>query len=224
MLTADADELADAAERLLSADEAARADRYVSAPARRLFVLSRALQRTLGAAVLSVPPDRVRFDRHCRLCDGGEHGKPYLVGAPELDYSVSHAGRLVLLAASVGCRVGVDVEHLDRRLDPVVLGPRTLAPAERAALDTLPVPERPAEFLRLWTRKEAAIKVAGHGLTVPLAQVEVAGPEARLAAPPRGWPDGPVTLSALPVPDGYVAALASTAAPRVRLETVTALP
>ncbi|BCJ33543.1 4'-phosphopantetheinyl transferase [Actinocatenispora thailandica] len=218
---ADAVALADRAEPLLSAAEAERSRRYVSAAARRLFVLSRALQRLLGSARLGVPADRVEIGRRCRLCTaGGDHGKPYLEGAPGLDYSVSHAGRLVLLAWSPGCRVGVDVEWLDRRLDPALLGARTLAAAEQAGLDALPAADRPAEFLRLWTRKEAAVKLAGHGLTVPLAAVRVDGPTARLAEPPPGWPAEPLSLTALPVPDGYTAALATTASPRLALREV----
>lgn len=221
---ADAVTLAGQAEPLLSAAEAERSRRYVSVEARRLFVLSRALQRLLGSAYLAVPTDRVEVGRRCRLCaDGGDHGKPYLDGAPELDYSVSHAGRLVLLAWSAGCRVGADVEWLDRRLDPHLLGARTLAAAEQADLDALPAADQPARFLRLWTRKEAAVKLTGHGLTVPLAAVRVDGPTARLAAPPSGWPAEPLRLTTLPVPDGYTAALATTAAPRVALREITDL-
>jgi 4'-phosphopantetheinyl transferase len=220
---ADAVTLAGQAEPLLSAAEAERSRRYVSVEARRLFVLSRALQRLLGSACLGIPADRVEVGRQCRLCGGGEHGKPYLRGAPGLDYSVSHAGRLVLLAWSSGCRVGTDVERLDRRLDPGPLGTRTLAAAEQADLDALPAADRPARFLRLWTRKEAAVKLAGHGLTVPLASVRVDGPTARLATPPPGWPAEPLTLTTLPVPAEYVAALATTAAPRVALREITDL-
>jgi 4'-phosphopantetheinyl transferase len=221
---ADAVVLAGQAEPLLSTAEAERSARYVSVEARRLFVLSRALQRLLGSAYLGVPAERVEVGRSCRLCtDGGDHGKPYLRGAPGLDYSVSHAGRLVLLAWSSACRVGADVEWLDRRLDPGLLGARTLAAAEQAALDALPAADRPAQFLRLWTRKEAAVKLAGHGLTVPLASVRVDGPTARLDTPPPGWPTEPLTLTTLPVPDGYTAALATTAAPRVTLREITDL-
>lgn len=221
---ADAVVLAGQAEPLLSTAETERSARYVSVEARRLFVLSRALQRLLGSAYLGVPAERVEIGRSCRLCsDGGDHGKPYLRGAPGLDYSVSHAGRLVLLAWSSACRVGADIEWLDRRLDPGLLGARTLAAAEQADLDALPATDRSAQFLRLWTRKEAAVKLAGHGLTVPLASVQVDGPTARLAVPPPGWPTEPLTLTTLPVPDGYTAALATTAAPRVTRREITDL-
>lgn len=187
-------------ERLLTPAERERAGRFRSEPARRLFLVSRALQRVVGAQHLGVPAGAVRIDRGCRLCADAEHGKPSYAGRPELDFSVSHSGTLVALALSATCRVGLDVEESDRRVGTPGLTDRVLTDAERAS--ALP-------FLDLWTRKEAAVKLTGHGLTVPFDALSCEGTEVRVAAPPDGWPSGAIHLTAVPVPAGYHATLAT---------------
>jgi 4'-phosphopantetheinyl transferase len=191
-------------ERLLTPAERERAGRFRSGPARRLFVVSRALQRAVGAARLGTAPADVVIDRGCRLCADTGHGKPSYAGRPELDFSVSHTGTLVALALSAGCRVGLDVEEAGRRPIAGRLADRVLTDGERAS--TLP-------FLDLWTRKEAAVKLTGHGLTVPFGALSCEGAVVRMAAPPDGWPAGPIHLTAVPVPPGYHATLATTPHP-----------
>lgn len=207
---ADVSELGVSPERLLTADEQERARRYVSEPARDLFVASRALQRVLGGRYLGRPPEEVCIGRRCALCQDPTHGRPYLVGGGP-DFSVSHSGTLVALAYITGHRVGVDVEALDRRTNPDDLAEHVLAPAERSSVTGLP------DFLRLWTRKEATVKLTGHGLTAPLPAVSVTGSRAAVSPTPDGWPTAPIWLSDLNLgealgTDRYIAAVACTAA------------
>ncbi|GAA4203835.1 4'-phosphopantetheinyl transferase superfamily protein [Actinocatenispora rupis] len=195
---------AERAERLLSDAEVERAGRFRSEPARRLFVVSRAVQRVVGAARLGVPVGDVVIDRTCRLCADTGHGKPSYAGRPELDFSVSHSGTLVALALSAECRVGLDVEEADRRATTANLTDRVLTADERAS--GLP-------FLTLWTRKEATVKLTGHGLTVPFEALSCEGKAVRVLSPPDGWPSAPIHLTAVPVPVGYHATLATLAHP-----------
>ena len=94
----------------------------------------------------------------------GEHGKPSLPGGAA--FSLSHSGALAVLAVS-DREVGADVE----RVAPVreALLSRVLTPEERrwASGD----PER--RFAFLWTRKEAALKYLGCGITRPLREFSV---------------------------------------------------
>jgi Phosphopantetheinyl transferase len=92
----------------------------------------------------------------------GPHGKPYLNGSP-LQFNLSHSGGLALVAVSL-TEVGIDVEAARSTFDPVSLAARFLSAADAASLQALPEPERHDEFLRLWTRKEAALKAIGFGL------------------------------------------------------------
>lgn len=80
-----------------------------------------------------------------------------------LQFNISHTDGLVALITSEEGRVGIDVEHL-RPLDPDDLGTALTAEDRRriAAADD-PV----AAMLRCWTAKEAVVKAAGLGITVP---------------------------------------------------------
>jgi 4'-phosphopantetheinyl transferase len=161
------------------------------------------LLRLVLGRLLDRPPAQLRFDRSCPQC-GQAHGKPRLIGGgPE--FSLTHSGGIVGVAVAE-VPVGLDVEDIaDHRADPA-LEEETLAPAERAVLDSVDVADRPAAFLQLWTRKEAVLKATGTGLTVPLCEVVVvpAGdPGTPLPGSPsmRVWNLAPGT--------GFIAALAA---------------
>jgi 4'-phosphopantetheinyl transferase len=194
---------------LLDAGERARADRYVSEPARRLFIASRAAQRVVAARYLHTDPRAVRLVRRCPTCGSTDHGRPTLTDATDLDFSVSHTGDLVALAFRRGGRVGLDVELTDRRVDVEKMVGSVLADREVMGFD-----RTPGSFYRLWTRKEATLKLAGHGLTVPLTDLDVSGELARIEPRPDGWPARPVRLADLTIPH-HAAALATTGAAAV---------
>lgn len=80
-----------------------------------------------------------------------------------LEFNISHTEGLVALVTCNAGPVGIDVEHL-RPLDPDDLGTALTADDRRriAAADD-PV----AAMLRCWTAKEAVVKAAGLGITVP---------------------------------------------------------
>ncbi|WP_405942678.1 4'-phosphopantetheinyl transferase family protein [Streptomyces sp. NBC_00207] len=153
-----------------------------------------ALRRIL-AARLDVEPYEVRFGRDpCPVC-AGPHGRPVLdAPSARTRFSLSHCGQWVLIALAE-LTVGVDVEGIpgDTTVTDVV---RALHPAERAAVEAVPLAERGAAFARVWARKEAYLKGIGTGLGRDLAQDDT-------GAPIPGW-----RLVDLPVDDEHAAALA----------------
>jgi len=180
-------------EAWLDPGETTRAARYLHQVDRRRFVLGAALVRAIGGRALGRPAACVPLDRCCPTC-GEPHGKVRIAvaGAPEV--SVSHAGRLVGVAVCWQRPVGLDVEPLGRdaapRLADLAVG---LGVREVAALRAVPAAERARTARRLWTRKEAALKASGHGLTVPPERVCVGGPVGR-----PGWGAWPVECGARP--------------------------
>ncbi len=216
---------ADAVMSLLSDEERGRAGNYQSASARELFVASRALQRLLGGRYLDRAPASIEVSRQCQLCERpGQHGRPFLPDAGGLDFSVSHSGSTVALAYSWGCRVGLDLEVLDRRLDVAALSERVLSDSEAVPFHGMPEDAQRPAFLRLWTRKEAVLKLTGHGLAVPLSEVHVAGDTAQVSPVPDGWPETPIWLTDLAFDDTQLASLASTVAdPQVSVRTTDEL-
>lgn len=90
----------------------------------------------------------------------GPHGKPLLDPDIGLYISLSHSGHWAALAVAY-CPVGIDVEH-DRRPLPVRIFPRVFTPEEQRRLQSSP--DSPT-FLRLWTGKEAVLKLLGDGFS-----------------------------------------------------------
>ena len=92
-----------------------------------------------------------------------EHGKPYMDNSPF--FSISHSGDLAVLAVSEN-PVGVDVQNMMPFSQGILS--RSFTKEERDYIG-----EDPVRFFRLWTRKEAAVKLTGDGLSVPLRSFSV---------------------------------------------------
>lgn len=163
--------------RLLDDVELSRIEGLVRDADRRRYLVTHALARLAVATALEVPPDDVVFDRSCIRC-GEPHGKPR-VRRPDcaLDLSLSHSGDRVAVAISAGGAVGVDVELVDRSLNPSELAPMILSAQETVELLRLAPHERPRGLLRYWTRKEAVLKATGHGLSVAPTTLTVSAPD-----------------------------------------------
>ncbi|MFE8938667.1 4'-phosphopantetheinyl transferase family protein [Streptomyces sp. NPDC000963] len=199
---------------LLDRQERASAARFTRAPARDVFLTSRAAQRLVGAHYLGVPPHAVAVRRDCVHCATEPpvpHGRPRFAHGtpPPVDYSVSHTEEHLLVAVTGHGVVGVDIEARGSLRNLDVLPGAVLTPAEREHFTALPAHERPDWLLTAWTRKEAAMKLTGLGLRAAPRHLDVRGPRVT-AGPVPGWPDTPVHLYALPAPEAHAAALAST--------------
>lgn len=169
---------------------------------------ARDLAVTLTAEALGVPRDLVELRRRCDRCGEDGHGRPWAEHAGRR-WEVSHAGCPDGTVAAVApWPIGVDLETVGD-VD-VAVAEVALSPGERRWWHDRPPAHRPADLARAWVRKEAVLKAAGTGLTVDPAEV-VLGPP---GGPPtlRSWPvEVPVdrvVLRDLPVPTGWVAAVA----------------
>jgi len=150
--------------RLLSVDEHERMARLVFERDRHRFLLTRALVRTTLSRYGAVAPAAWQFIANV-------HGRPEILdrpaGVPDLRFNISHTDGLIACAVTIGREVGVDVEHVGRRLTHDVAA-RFFAPTEVAHLQSLPEDEQERVFFDYWTLKEAYIKARGFGLALPL--------------------------------------------------------
>lgn len=89
----------------------------------------------------------------------GEHGKPTLQEFPHIHFNISHCKKAVAVALS-DMPVGIDVECTGRMSDS--LARHVLCDEEYAAMMSAANPD--LEFTRLWTRKEALVKLTGEGI------------------------------------------------------------
>ena len=95
-----------------------------------------------------------------------EHGKPAIVGHPEIFFNFSHCKEAVLCAISEQ-PVGVDVESVRSFNDSLVH--YTMNEDEIREIET--DEDRAVAFIRLWTMKEAALKLEGTGISKDMKQV-----------------------------------------------------
>ncbi len=199
---------ADAA--VLSAAERERAAAFRRAADRELYVAAHAGLRWFVAPFVGVAPEALEMGAApCPQC-GGPHGRPVLPQAPDLHVSLTHATGLAAVAVAAS-PVGIDVEPLARPaadLDPLV---PQLHPDERRAIAAAGHPH--GALLRLWVRKEAAMKARGLGLAEPLDAHSTAWPG------PRGTTTDGLAVVDLDVGPDHVAAVAvhGPAAPVVRV-------
>jgi 4'-phosphopantetheinyl transferase len=167
--------------RLLAPDELARASRFRFDRHRDAFIGARAALRLILGRFAGRRAAALRFVY-------GEHGKPSLAlddGGAWLRFNLSHAHERALVAVTRDREVGVDVEHIRPDMTGEDIWERFFSERERAALRALPEAERPRAFFQCWTRKEAYIKAAGPGLSIPLDSFDVTlgpGVPARLLA------------------------------------------
>ncbi len=97
----------------------------------------------------------------------GEHGKPLLKGEGYF-FSVSHSGDFVAFAGA-DSPVGVDIQTVGRA--DYRIAERFFTKEEYAAICAAPSPER--EFFRIWTLKEAYVKMLGTGMATPFGSFSV---------------------------------------------------
>jgi 4'-phosphopantetheinyl transferase len=204
--------------KVLDADERARAGRIRSDIQRRWFVAAHAALRSVLGSCLRVGPEQIRF----RVADGGkpdlsDECRAELAHASRLHFSMSHSEGVTLIAVGHGFEVGVDVESERPLPDWSAVAGFAFSPAERRVLGSCDGDaERTRYFYRIWVRKEAYLKGLGVGLAarlegvcvLPIGEARAEVADARdtgTARPPKvAW-----FVTDLAVPRGYVGALAT---------------
>ena len=89
----------------------------------------------------------------------GTHGKPFIIGHPELYFSLSHCKEAAVCVLSRK-PVGIDVESVGRYRDSVAN--YAMNEDELRLISHAEHPE--VAFTRLWTMKESLLKLTGEGI------------------------------------------------------------
>lgn len=149
---------------LLTPDERVQQQRFLFEKDRHRYLVTRALVREVMGGLVGRAPQDVRFEAN-------DYGKPRVLDGdpakPAIEFNLSHTDDLVILAATRGRPIGIDVEST-RRAAPLEIAQRYFAPSETAAMRRLPLAQQPQRFWQLWTLKESYIKAYGMGLSIPL--------------------------------------------------------
>lgn len=172
--------------QFLTADEVARAERFIRLPHQIKFVAARYGLRRILAGYLQCSPAAIDFAY-------SQQGKPSLAQGHQADinFNLSHSGNWATLAVSAGSDVGVDVEEVMNKDNLQQLGDYAFDQTEQRLFANFSPARRQRGFYRLWTAKEARLKMIGVGLS-----------ELRTSCSPCFW-------HFFPIAKNYLAALAT---------------
>ncbi|MCP3101721.1 4'-phosphopantetheinyl transferase superfamily protein [Myxococcus sp. K15C18031901] len=176
---------------LLDAKEREKQRRFHFERHQRQYLVSHALVRLTLSRYAPVAPEAWTFATNA-------YGRPEIQGAwgARLRFNLSHTDGMALVAVGLDDALGADVEDAERAGDTVEIADHFFAPAEVAALRTLPREAQRARFFEYWTLKESYIKARGAGLSLPLDQfafhLEAGGPprisfDPRMVDEPDAW-------------------------------------
>lgn len=150
-------------ERLLSPAERTRIAQIRRPSDQLVYLLSRAMMRTVLAQYLESTCDQIAFGAN-------GFGKPILTSCkqPSLHFNLTHSRGAVALAVSATREVGIDIEDRHRAVEFRALADRFFAEPEARHLRDLEGECLRDAFFAIWTLKEAFVKGIGRGLSFPL--------------------------------------------------------
>jgi len=189
-------------EKVLDESERNRAAMIAVDRDRCRFTAAHGAARIILGNHLGMPPEQLRW-RH------GPHGKPELAGAcAGAQVSLSHSAHLAALAVTRRRRVGVDLQQLQASIDATGMSARFYPAGEARFVATAAgAAGQLSRFVRLWTRKEACVKVTG-GYLMQGMKLPVHGKDPIVVSDPAGALPGPYLVRDVPAPRGFRAAVA----------------
>lgn len=196
----------DIARRALSEDERSHAQRLRAGETAEHFIAGRAALRILLSAHGAGKANLLRIEPSAG-------GKPSSPEAKAVRFNVSHSGGIALVALALQ-EVGVDVESISRHIDLRAVAARMFTADECSWLFSQSNEAQQQGFFQLWTMKEAVLKADSRGLRLDMASFRVPMPLPPRADVRLSGSQGRFSVSALPVPPGFAAAVA-TAGPHV---------
>ncbi|MGN0633955.1 MAG: 4'-phosphopantetheinyl transferase family protein [Oscillospiraceae bacterium] len=130
-----------------------------------LLLLSEMLVRKYLSDMTGTGESVIRFG-------SGEFGKPFAENVGTAQFSVSYSGGFVA-AAFEDSPVGIDIQRIENM--KMTTAKRFFTADEYGAVCKSAHPEH--EFFRIWTAKEAYVKMLGMGLSMPLCSFSVLSDE-----------------------------------------------
>ncbi len=177
---------------------------------RSRMAITRVALRQVLANYTHLPPEAVPIVVNAH---GWPHLDPTRAELGQLWFNLTHADDRMLLAISRDTPLGIDLERLNRKVDPDKLADMVMNPADLAWLDQQS--ERLEGFMQLWTAKESVLKLWGTGLQIPapLVQVDWDGRRATIDLSAKHHPGSIAQITSIPLESPWTAHLASVERP-----------
>ena len=139
----------------LTESEMTFSKKYASADSKEAYLKGRSGLRAFASLYASIAPRDVKIEIT-------KSGKPFFENIADLHFNISHSGSEVAIAFSTK-PVGFDMEVLDRKRDCLAIAERFFT-AEESREVKMAGDSANKLFARLWTAKEAMLKLSGEGL------------------------------------------------------------
>lgn len=138
----------------LSPEEKLRAEK-LAAPYQLRFIFSRAVLRDLLAYYSRQYPQNLQFAYSV-------FGKPFLINSEQrIEFNLSHSKNILSYIFTIDTPVGIDIEHISRRIHLDKIAYRFLPAYEYDQLQLLHGMKKLDAFFNAWVRNEALIKAMG---------------------------------------------------------------
>lgn len=148
---------------LLDSNELMIASKFKQVTYRDNYIICHGILRQLLSKHTGEPPETLQIEK-------AEFGKPFLLEFPQVSFNISHSGDVLVIAVSLRCQLGVDIECYKQRSTWEGLVKKCFAQEEIDYWYSLDTTERNADFYRIWVRKEAFVKAVGKGISLGLSQ------------------------------------------------------
>lgn len=119
----------------------------------------RQMARSLISRELNLPLSSIAF-----ACEGGT--KPFIENRPRIWFNLSICDSAVVVAVSTAHDIGVDTCAVVDDFDYESIVEAFFSSPEQVLLSKVAKLERTLEFFRLWSRKEAVVKLFGLGIAM----------------------------------------------------------
>ncbi|MCR5829435.1 MAG: 4'-phosphopantetheinyl transferase superfamily protein [Lachnospiraceae bacterium] len=146
---------------LLGADRKEKVERLANLRLKNMHINSEIIIKEEAAKDLSLSPRDIEIKRTLL-------GKPFIAGYDNYYFSLSHCDNLILFASD-NTPIGVDIEK--SRSSYLKIAERFFTINEINKIKDSKNPKE--EFLLVWTRKEAYVKLTGKGLSTRLDSFDV---------------------------------------------------
>jgi len=157
---------------LLSFEEKERSERFKFYKHRKAFIASHGFMHNVLANYIDTPANEINFSQ-------SEFGKPFIKekqNSDNIQFNLSHSHNMAILAVCKNNSVGIDIEYAIRETDWLSISQRFFTPNEQQQFFKLNDALQKDAFFKIWTRKEAHMKVTGLGLSLAPTQFEVSVP------------------------------------------------
>lgn len=148
---------------IITAKEAAKAEKFIFAKDKHNSLVTRALLRFALSSSTNTAAENFEFTEN-------SYGKPALIPDPihpPIRFNLSHSSGITACALTLNNEIGIDIENYTRDVDPG-LADRFFTKSESAYLQQCSAENKQQVFFDFWTLKESYSKARGKGLSIGL--------------------------------------------------------